>query len=158
VIAAGGIFTGQDIYKFLQLGADGVQMGTRFVATVECDAADEFKEAYLKAKEDEIVLIKSPVGLPGRAIKNSFLERVSAGKTTPFRCVYHCIKTCDFKKSPYCIAQALINAQKGRLNKGFAFAGKNAYRVDRILPVSELMETLMTEFRDAAQAADPIMV
>lgn len=158
IIAAGGIFTGQDIYKFLQLGADGVQMGTRFVATVECDAADEFKEAYLKAKKDDIVLIKSPVGLPGRAIKNSFLEQVSAGKTTPFSCVYHCIKTCDFKKSPYCIAQALINAQKGRLNKGFAFAGKNAYKVDRILPVNELMETLINEFKNAVQTGEPVMV
>lgn len=151
VIAAGGIFTGQDIHKFLQLGADGVQMGTRFVATNECDAADEFKEAFLKVEKDDITIIKSPVGLPGRAIKNSFLDKVDAGATSPFRCVYQCIKTCDFRKSPYCIAQALINAQKGRLNKGFAFAGLNAYRVDKILSVKELIATLIKEFEVAAQ-------
>lgn len=158
VIAAGGIYTGHDIYRFLQLGAAGVQMGTRFVATVECDAAEEFKAAYLSAQADDIVIIKSPVGLPGRAIRNNFLERVSAGEATPFNCVYHCIKTCDFRKSPYCIAQALINAQKGKLNEGFAFAGRNAYRVDRILPVKELIATLMREFTEAAQTAEPILM
>ena len=151
VIAAGGIFSGEDIYRFLQLGAAGVQMGTRFVATLECDAAPEFKEAYLKAAKDDLVQINSPVGLPGRAINNSFLQKVAAGKTTPFRCAYHCIKTCDYKKSPYCIAQALINAQKGRLNKGFAFAGKNAYRIKEILPVQELISTLLNEFEEARQ-------
>jgi len=149
VIAAGGIYSGHDIRRFLQLGADGVQMGTRFVTTDECDAAAEFKEAFLKAKKEDITIIKSPVGLPGRAIKNSFLEKVDAGATTPFRCVYHCIKTCDFRKSPYCIAQALINAQKGRLNMGFAFAGHNTYRVDKILPVKELINSLITEFEEA---------
>ena len=150
VIAAGGIYTGADIYHFLQLGAAGVQMGTRFVATLECDAAPEFKEAFIKAGKDDLVQIKSPVGLPGRAIGNSFLERVAAGKTTPFNCVYHCIKTCDYKKSPYCIAQALINAQKGRLNKGFAFAGQNAYRVQEIVSVQELFATLLNEFEVAS--------
>lgn len=151
VIAAGGIFTGADIYKYLQLGADGVQMGTRFVATVECDAAEEFKEAYLKAEKDDIVLIKSPVGLPGRAIRNNFLKEVAAGKTTPFSCPYHCIKTCDYKKSPYCIAKALINAQKGILDKGFAFAGENAYRVSEILSVNELINSLVKGFEEAVK-------
>lgn len=149
VIAAGGIFTGEDLYKFLQLGAAGAQMGTRFVATLECDASPEFKAAYLRATEDDLVQIKSPVGLPGRAIGNTFLNQVAAGKTTPFSCVYHCIKTCDYKKSPYCIAQALINAQKGKLSKGFAFAGQNAYRVKEILSVKQLFASLVSEFEEA---------
>ena len=128
-------------------------MGTRFVATLECDAAPEFKEAFINAGKDDLVQIESPVGLPGRAIGNAFLARVSAGKTTPFRCVYHCIKSCDFKKSPYCIAQALINAKKGRLNKGFAFAGQNAFRVREIISVKALFAILLDEFKVAQQKA-----
>jgi nitronate monooxygenase len=153
VIAAGGVYTGADLFHFLQLGAAGVQMGTRFVATLECDAAPEFKEAFINAGKDDLVQIESPVGLPGRAIGNAFLARVSAGKTTPFRCVYHCIKSCDFKKSPYCIAQALINAKKGRLNKGFAFAGQNAFRVREIISVKALFAILLDEFKVAQQKA-----
>lgn len=157
VIAAGGIYTGADLFQFLQLGAAGVQMGTRFVATLECDAALEFKEAFVNAGKDDLVQIKSPVGLPGRAIGNSFLDRVSAGKTTPYKCVYHCIKTCNYKNSPYCIAQALINAQKGRLNKGFAFAGQNAYRVREIVSVKKLFATLLEEFEVARRKAASLL-
>jgi nitronate monooxygenase len=146
VIAAGGIFTGADIKKFLKMGASGVQMGTRFVATHECDADEGFKQAYLHAKEEDMVIIKSPLGLPGRAIRNEFLEDVKEGKKTPFKCPYHCLKTCDYMKSPYCIAIALLNAKKGRLQKGFAFAGKNAFRVTEIISVKELINTLRQEF------------
>jgi nitronate monooxygenase len=146
VIAAGGIFTGADIKKFLKMGASGVQMGTRFVATHECDADEGFKQAFLPAKEEDMVIIKSPLGLPGRAIRNDFLEEVKKGKKTPFKCPYHCLKTCDYLKSPYCIAIALLNAKKGRLNKGFAFAGKNAFRVGEIVSVKELIQTLRQEF------------
>ena len=150
VIAAGGIYTGADIYKFMKLGAQGVQMATRFVATYECDADDSFKEAYLKCKKDDLIIIKSPVGLPGRAIKNEFLEEVSKGKKMPFRCPWKCLRTCDFRKSPYCIAKALTNAKMGNLLKGFAFAGANAYRVDRIVSVKELIGTLVNEYEVAA--------
>jgi len=108
-------------------------MATRFVATRECDASDIFKEAYIKCQKDDLIIIASPVGLPGRAIKNRFLDEVSAGIRKPFKCSWKCLKTCDFRTAPYCIALALTNAQKGKLDNGFAFAGSNAYRVKRYL-------------------------
>jgi nitronate monooxygenase len=146
VIAAGGIFSGVDIHKFIEMGASGVQMGTRFVATHECDADPAFKESYIKARKEDMVVIKSPVGLPGRAVRNGFLDAVEKGRKTPFKCPFHCIKSCDPAKSPYCIALALGNARKGKLKHGFAFAGQNAYRVNRILSVKELMESLKSEY------------
>lgn len=150
VIAAGGIYTGQDIFRFFQLGASGVQMATRFVTTHECDASLKFKQSYIDSGIEDMVIIKSPVGMPGRAIRNSFIEEVSQGKRKPFKCPYHCLKTCDYKNSPYCITLALINAKKGNLAQGFAFAGENAYRADRIISVKELMETLIKEYNEAA--------
>lgn len=152
VIAAGGIYTGEDIHKFLQLGAAGVQMATRFVATHECDADIRFKQAYVESKKEDIVIINSPVGLPGRAIRNRFIEGVEAGKKTPFSCPYHCIITCEYTKSPYCIAIALTNAQKGKLVGGFAFCGANAYRVDKIVSVKELIDTLVKEYENIPTA------
>jgi nitronate monooxygenase len=146
VIAGGGIYTGQDIYDMIQLGAAGVQMGTRFVTTVECDASIEFKQSYIDAKKEDIGIIKSPVGLPGRAIMNNFIESSIAGKKAPFTCPYHCIITCDYKNSPYCIALALSNAKQGKLDKGFAFAGENAYRATSIITVKELVESLKEEY------------
>lgn len=152
VIAAGGIYTGADIYEFTQLGAQGVQMATRFVATYECDAAIQFKEAYLKCKQEDLIIIDSPVGLPGRAIKSRFLEEVSAGTRKPFKCPWKCLKTCKPEESPYCIGLALTNAKRGNLRNGFAFAGANAYRVDRIISVKELVKTLLVEYETAARA------
>ncbi len=149
LIVAGGIYTGEDIARMLELGAGGVQMATRFVTTHECDAHMAFKEEYLRARKEDIVFIKSPVGLPGRAIKNAFLEAVERGEKTPFRCPYHCIKTCHPKKAPYCISLALINAQQGRLEHGFAFAGSNAHRAERIVAVHELMQELIEGIRRA---------
>jgi len=151
VIAAGGIFSGRDIYEMLQLGADGVQMGTRFVATHECDASDEFKEMYVNSTEEDMVVISSPVGLPGRAIRNSFLDNILAGRRTPFRCPWKCLVTCDFRKSPYCIARALVNARKGKITQGFAFAGLNAYRIEKIVSVKELIQSLIEEYEDAVR-------
>ncbi len=150
VIAGGGVYTGADIRKFLQLGASGVQMATRFVTTYECDASIEFKQTYLAAKKEDIVIIKSPVGMPGRAIRNTFLEEVSEGKRKPFVCPYHCLKTCDYKNTPYCISFALANAKKGNLSHGFAFAGENAYRADRIVSVKEVMDSLKEEYKNAS--------
>jgi len=147
VIAAGGIYTGQDIRHFLNIGASAVQLGTRFVATNECDAADSFKQTFIAAKKEDLVVIKSPVGMPGRAVRNHFLDEVEAGGKKPFNCPYHCIKTCDPSKSPYCIALALAGARKGKFKNGFAFAGSNAYRVDKIVSVKELMDSLHDEFR-----------
>jgi NAD(P)H-dependent flavin oxidoreductase YrpB (nitropropane dioxygenase family) len=150
VIAAGGIYTGADIYKYIKLGAQGVQMATRFVATYECDASIKFKEAYLECQKDDLTIIDSPVGMPGRAIKNKFLEEVSSGVRKPFKCPWKCLKTCNFKKAPYCIALALANAKQGKLEGGFAFAGSNAYRVDKIISVRELIANLSEEYEKAS--------
>lgn len=146
VIAAGGIYTGADIKKFLDLGAAGVQMGTRFVATRECDADERFKQSYIAAREEDITIIKSPVGMPGRALQNDFIESARQGNKKPFKCVFHCVHTCDQEKTPYCIAQALISAMKGNLERGFAFCGANVARVNSIVSVKELMDSLQQEF------------
>ncbi len=148
VIAAGGVYTGEDIFKFLQLGASGVQMATRFVTTHECDASIGFKQAYIDSRKEDIIIIKSPVGMPGRAIRNKFTDDVDEGKKKPFKCPFHCIRTCNSENSPYCIALALTNAKKGRLKHGFAFAGENAYRAEEIISVRELMSSLVAEYED----------
>ena len=132
VIAGGGVYTGEDIYNILQLGAEGVQMGTRFVATEECDADPAFKESYVHARKEDIEIIQSPVGMPGRAIHSSFLEKVKAGLKRPKSCPFNCIKTCDVSRSPYCIMLALYNAFRGRLENGYAFCGANAWRTEKI--------------------------
>jgi len=146
VIAAGGIYTGADIHRFMNLGAKAVQMGTRFVATHECDASSKFKQAYIDCSRENIIIIDSPVGLPGRAIGGRFFDRLATGAKEKFKCHWKCLKSCDFKNVPYCIARALTNAKKGDLNKGFAFAGANAYRVERIISVKEVIETLEAEY------------
>ncbi|MBI3121687.1 MAG: nitronate monooxygenase [candidate division NC10 bacterium] len=148
VVAAGGIYTGADIHKFLQSGAAGVQMATRFVTTHECDASLAFKETYIRAKQEDIVIIKSPVGMPGRAIRNQFIDDINNAKKAPVKCPYHCIITCDYTKTPYCIALALTNAQRGNLKCGFAFAGANAYRATEIVSVKELIGTLLEEYAE----------
>ena len=147
VIAAGGIFSGHDIFKFLRLGASGVQMATRFVTTTECDAHPLFKEAYLNAKEDDVVIINSPVGMPGRAIRNKYIDSVLAGNKKPIKCPYHCVKTCNYKESPYCIFSALTNAQRGKLSGGFAFCGANVHRVKEINTVKRLIPSLFREYK-----------
>ncbi|MBI5020812.1 MAG: nitronate monooxygenase [Ignavibacteriales bacterium] len=147
VIAAGGIYTGKDIYDIMQLGASGVQMGTRFVTTDECDASDAFKQSYIDAKSEDIEIIKSPVGMPGRAIMSNFLEKVKQGKKQPLQCPFQCIKTCEISSSPYCIITALINALKGNFEKGYAFAGANAFKATRITSVKELIQSLISEFK-----------
>lgn len=151
IIAGGGVYTGADIKTFLDLGAAAVQMGTRFVATHECDADDRFKQAYIDAKEEDITIIKSPVGMPGRALINDFIESMRDGTKKPFKCVFKCVSTCDQEKTPYCIAFALINAMKGNLERGFAFCGSNVFRVNSILSVHELIDSLQKEY-DASLA------
>jgi nitronate monooxygenase len=142
LIAGGGIYTKEDIGRMFELGASAVQMATRFVATKECDASPEFKAAYVAAQEKDIMIIESPLGLPGRAIRNEFLAAVDRGKRVPIKCDWKCLKTCDPTKVPYCIGNALINAKMGRLNEGFAFAGANVARIDRITTVRELIAEL----------------
>lgn len=142
VVVAGGVFDGNDIAKYISLGADGVQMATRFVATEECDAAFEFKKAYVDAKKDDIKIIKSPVGMPGRAIRNSFIKRVEESKGKVERC-YRCIKSCNPVETPYCITRALINAVRGNVDDGLIFCGSNVERVNKIVSVRELMQELV---------------
>ena len=149
VIAAGGVYTGSDILSFLRLGAAGVQMGTRFIATHECDADMAFKQTIVKADKEDLMVINSPVGMPGRAVRNTFLNDVSKGKKKPFTCPYHCVKTCQRETSPYCIALALAGAKRGKFKNGFAFAGANAYRVNKIISVRELILSLEKEFCQA---------
>jgi nitronate monooxygenase len=146
VIAAGGIYTGEDVYKFMQLGAKGVQIASRFVTTHECDADIKFKESYIKAKEGDVEIIQSPVGMPGRALKGEFLEKVKLGLTAPKSCPYNCLHTCDYKKVPYCIIVTLYNAYRGQMDKGYAFAGKNAYLADKIVSVKEVVESIVSDY------------
>ncbi|QAT49359.1 nitronate monooxygenase [Caproiciproducens sp. NJN-50] len=149
VIAAGGIFTGEDIYRFLELGASAVQMATRFVVTEECDADPRFKEAFVNCREEDIEIIKSPVGMPGRAIKNDFLASAAAGGKRPKFCPYHCITSCRQEKGAYCITDALVNACRGNLESGFVFIGANGGRVHEITTVHGLMEELAEEYQKA---------
>ena len=144
VIAAGGIWDGKDIKKFMDLGASGVQMATRFVATDECDASIEFKNAYINAKKEDIKIIKSPVGMPGRAIYNNFIKLTENGKNKIERC-YNCIKTCDVKNTPYCITKALINAAKGNMKDALVFCGSNVDKIKEIVPVRVLMKELVSQ-------------
>ncbi len=149
LFAAGGIYTGEDIHKILDLGASGVQMGTRFVTTEECDASPEFKQAYINAVSSDIEIIKSPVGMPGRAILSNFIKKVREGKKQPKICPFKCIKTCDISKSPYCIIVALINALKGNFENGYAFAGSNAFRATKISSVKEIFQSLIKEYKES---------
>lgn len=149
VIAAGGIFDGADIARFLKMGASGVQMATRFVCTTECDVHDDFKQAYISAKKEDITIIHSPVGLPGRVILNEFTRKVTRGETIPFRCPHHCLRSCNPRTAPYCIAKVLVEASKGRLHNSFVFAGSNAYRCTEIVTVRALIQQLKDELISA---------
>ena len=155
VIAAGGIYTGADILKYLKMGAAGVQMGTRFVATEECDADRRFKQAYVDARPEDVTIIKSPVGMPGRALYNDFIQDSRDGKRKPVKCMFQCLHTCDPQTTPYCIAASLINAMKGNLARGFAFCGSNVGRVSSIVTVHELFEELKAEYEAALAAEAP---
>ncbi len=142
LIAGGGVFSGADIHRILKLGAQGVQMGTRFIATDECDADIRFKQAYVQCRKEDIMIIQSPVGLPGRAIRSPFLDDLAAGVKKLFRCPSHCLESCGAREARYCIAEALDNARRGLLGDGFAFCGANTYRVTSIVPVHDLVTGL----------------
>lgn len=144
VIVAGGIFDHGDILHALELGADGVQIASRFVATEECDAAEEFKQAYIKAKKEDIHIVMSPVGMPGRAIYNPFIERISREKLPLGKCL-QCLEKCNPALIPYCITKALINAVKGDLDNGLIFCGDNTDRIHSMTTVAELMSELSGE-------------
>jgi nitronate monooxygenase len=149
VITGGGIFTGGDIARMLSLGASGVQIATRFVCTRECGVSQEFKQSYLDAKEEDIVIIKSPVGMPGRAILNKFLKDLEIQGRIPIKCDYRCLSACKVSEAKYCIAQALVNAYFGDVDHGLIFCGKNAYRVNKIVTVKDLISELLAELEAA---------
>ena len=149
VIAAGGIFNGKDIARMLSLGASGVQLATRFVCTEECGVSPEFKQAYLDANEEDIVIIKSPVGMPGRAIKNKFLRDLEIKGKLKIKCPYRCLSACKVDKARYCIALALVNSYFGDVDNGLLFCGQNAYRIKKIVTVKELISGLLTELEAA---------
>ena len=149
VIPAGGIFTGFDIAKMLSLGASGVQMATRFVCTEECDVSQEFKQAYIDAKKEDISIIQSPVGMPGRAIRNKFLKDVQSNSKPKIKCPYRCLTLCKVEEAKYCIALALLNSYFGDVDKGLIFCGQNAYRLNKIVKVKDLFSELLSELQMA---------
>lgn len=148
VFVAGGVYDGKDMAHFMKLGASGIQLATRFIATEECDADRRFKEVIVNAKKEDIVIIESPVGMPARAVNTPLLKRLKNGeKFPPLRC-NNCLTAC--KKgtlTPYCISRALIEAVTGNYEDGLFFCGENADRVDRIMTVKELMDELVSEWR-----------
>lgn len=144
VIAAGGIYSGEDIAKYIKLGASGVQMATRFIATEECDADIRFKEAIINSNSKDLQLVKSPVGMPGRALKNDLVKRLELGNIAVRKC-YNCLKPCDPATTPYCISKALIAAVNGNINEAIIFTGSNACRVNKMTTVKELMAELVSE-------------
>ncbi len=142
VIAAGGVLHGEDIKALLDMGANGVQMGSRFASSVESNAAPALKEYYLKAKPEDVVLIHSPVGLPGRAVRTPFSAKVMEGPVPPEKCD-SCLKAC---KHNFCIIRALIRAQQGDVETGLVFTGEYMPRIDKILSVKEIFDKLKKEF------------
>jgi NAD(P)H-dependent flavin oxidoreductase YrpB (nitropropane dioxygenase family) len=149
VIAGGGLHSGKDIYDIMQAGAKGVKIGTRFVTTHECDASLAYKESYLAAEKEDIVIINSPVGLPGRVVKNDFVMQIINGDAKPFKCPWKCLSSCDYRKAPFCIAQALFNSARGNMEEGFAFAGANAYKATEINHVSDVFSDLVSGYHQA---------
>lgn len=146
VIAAGGIFSGEDMARFLKLGAAGVQLGTRFVCTDECDASPAYKQVYLDCGKEDIVIIESPVKLPIRVIRNALVDDLRrAGAKKAFQCRYRCLKNCVPETSPYCIALALKNAADGKISEGLITCGANAWRLKSIMPVRKLLAELVEE-------------
>lgn len=148
VFVAGGIFNGKDIAKYLKLGADGVQMGTRFIATEECDADIAFKEAIIATTKETIQIIKSPTGFPGRGIMNTFMKQNQERGNISIRNCLNCLTPCTSSNTPYCITEALIQAVKGNTQRGLVFAGSNAYRIDKIVTVKELIDELKTSTKE----------
>ena len=142
VVVAGGIFDQADIRHAMELGADAVQIATRFVVTEECDASREYKEAYLAATKEDVKIVISPVGMPGRAIINPFLKTVAGGRIAVNKC-FNCLEHCNPKETPYCITKALINAVKGNLNEGLIFCGDKVHLLKEMTTVKDIFEELV---------------
>lgn len=143
IVVAGGIDTAEKVKRMLELGADGVQVASLFVATGECDADVGFKEKYVSAQKEDIQLVSSPVGMPGRAVRNAFTERVAAGEKQPVKKCYGCLKKCNPAEIPYCITQALITSARGDADNGLVFCGANTYKIKEITTVEQVMRALL---------------
>jgi nitronate monooxygenase len=147
VIAAGGIWDHDDIVRMIKLGAAGVQMGTRFIGTHECDASETFKQVIIDAKEEDIKLFKSPVGYPARGVKTELHKRIEEGTAPKIACISNCVAPChrgeEAKVVGYCIADRLSDAYDGKTDTGLFFTGSNGYRLNEIISVKELMDKLM---------------
>ncbi|WP_085833474.1 NAD(P)H-dependent flavin oxidoreductase [Clostridium merdae] len=149
VFVAGGVYTAEDVARFLKLGAAGVQVGTRFIATEECDASQRYKEILVNAKKEDICIIKSPVGMPGRALNSPLIERLRNELRIPVQKCVDCLHPCNPATTPYCITKALSEAVRGNWDEGLFFCGSNAWKLDRILPVQKLLEELKQGWRDS---------
>ena len=147
VFVAGGVYTGADMAHFTAMGAAGVQLATRFITTYECDASQGYKDVLLNARPEDVRIIHSPVGMPGRALNTPLVQALAEGTRFPPRHCARCLKTCDPAKVPYCITHALIEAVKGNVEEGLFFCGANVGRLDRMRTVQELMDELVTEWR-----------
>lgn len=142
VVAAGGIYDSSDVKRIMALGVDGVQVATRFVTTEECDADIRYKEAYVKASREDIQIVKSPVGMPGRAIVNSFMKRVINGEKIPHSPCHRCLAKCSPAEIPYCITDGLVNAARGNIENALLFCGAQAWRAEKIDTVREAVQEL----------------
>ena len=145
IIVAGGIRTKDQLEKYIAMGADGIQVATPFVTTVECDADKRYKDAYIECKKEDIILVKSPVGMPGRALNNAFQKRIQKEGKIPVTSCHSCISHCNPKEIPYCITEGLIQAVKGNVEEGLVFCGADAYLEDRITTVREVLDRYVGE-------------
>ena len=145
VVGAGGVFDGADIVRLFRVGVEGVQMATRFLATDECSLPSNCKQLILDAQQDDMVIFESPVGLPGRAVRNDLVERITRGERLPISCPYHCLRTCNPSEASFCIAAAMVSARNGDDKNGLIMAGYNAYRIREIVPVRKLVDDLVAE-------------
>lgn len=145
VVAAGGVFDGADIARLFKVGVEGVQMATRFLATDECSLPANCKQLIVDSKKEDMIIIASPVGLPGRAVRNDLVEKIIRGDRMPISCPYHCLRTCNPSEVAFCIAAALVSAHEGDDKNGLIMAGYNAYRIREIVPVRQLVDELVSE-------------
>lgn len=148
VVTAGGIYTHEDVKHQFELGAEGVQVATRFVTTRECDAPDAYKQTYIEASKEDIVITQSPVGMPGRAILNPFLKKIKEGERPAIKSCFQCLEHCDIRTIPYCITMALVKAAEGDTEHALLFCGSNAYRAGKIDTVKHVMDDLMGEAQE----------
>lgn len=149
VFVAGGVKDGAEMAEYMRQGAAGAQFATRFITTAECDASPRFKQALLEANPDDITIVQSPVGMPGRALRSPLIQRVEAGLQPPIGKCIRCLTPCDPAKSPYCISQALMDAVRGDWENGLFFCGANAGTKDRLTTVKEELDAIMSEWRNA---------